>query len=70
LSDFGLKIGIEGEKQFKDALRDINQAFKVLGSETNPLVSYRLAKCREAPFFGLFFNFSVWYRTALFCPFS
>jgi len=33
MSDFGLKIGIEGEKQFKDALRDINQAFKVLGSE-------------------------------------
>ena len=31
--NFGLKIGIEGEKQFKDALRDINMAFKVLGSE-------------------------------------
>ncbi len=30
---FGLKLGIEGEKQFKDALRDINQSFKVLGSE-------------------------------------
>ena len=33
MSDFGLKIGIEGEKQFKQALSDINQAFKVLGSE-------------------------------------
>lgn len=31
--DFGLKIGIEGEKEFKSALSDINQSFKVLGSE-------------------------------------
>ena len=31
--NFGLKIGIEGEREFKDALRDINQSFKVLGSE-------------------------------------
>ena len=23
--NFGLKIGLEGEKQFKDALREINQ---------------------------------------------
>lgn len=30
---FGLKIGIEGEKEFKKALSDINQSFKVLGSE-------------------------------------
>ena len=30
---FGLKIGIEGEKEFKKALNDINQSFKVLGSE-------------------------------------
>ena len=30
---FGLKIGVEGEKEFKNALRDINQSFKVLGSE-------------------------------------
>ena len=40
---FGLKIGIEGEKAFKDALRDINQSFKVLASEMN-LVSSRFAK--------------------------
>ena len=33
MSDFGLKIGIEGEKEFKKALADINQSFKVLGSE-------------------------------------
>lgn len=32
-SNFGLKIGVEGEKEFKNALRDINQSFKVLGSE-------------------------------------
>ena len=31
--DFGLKIGIEGEREFKAALKDINQQFKVLGSE-------------------------------------
>ena len=31
--NFGLKIGIEGEKEFKNALQDINQSFKVLGSE-------------------------------------
>jgi len=33
LSDFDLKIGIEGERQFKNALREINQSFRVLGSE-------------------------------------
>ena len=31
--NFGLKIGIEGEKEFKKALSEINQSFKVLGSE-------------------------------------
>ena len=30
---FGLKIGLEGEKEFKKALAGINQSFKVLGSE-------------------------------------
>lgn len=30
---FGLKIGIEGEKEYKKSLADINQSFKVLGSE-------------------------------------
>jgi len=32
-SDFGLKIGIEGEREFKAGLKEINQQFKVLGSE-------------------------------------
>ena len=32
-ADFGLKIGIEGEREFRAALKDINQQFKVLGSE-------------------------------------
>jgi len=41
--NFGLKIGIEGEKEFKNALRDINQSFKVLGSEMN-LVSSEFDK--------------------------
>jgi phage-related minor tail protein len=40
---FGLKIGIEGEKEFKNALRDINSNFKVLGSEMN-LVSSQFDK--------------------------
>ena len=33
MANIGLKIGIEGDKQFRDALNEINQAFKVLGSE-------------------------------------
>lgn len=37
--DFGLKIGIEGEKEFKNALWDINQSFKVLGSEMTLVTS-------------------------------
>lgn len=31
--NFGLKIGLEGEKEFKKSLSEINQSFKVLGSE-------------------------------------
>ena len=31
--NFGLKIGLEGEKEFKSALAEINNSFKVLGSE-------------------------------------
>ena len=31
--DFGLKIGLEGEKEFKKSIAEINQEFKVLGSE-------------------------------------
>lgn len=37
--NFGLKIGIEGEKEFKSALSDINQSFKVLGSEMQLVTS-------------------------------
>lgn len=37
--NFGLRIGVEGEKQFKNALRDINRSFKVLGSEMNLVTS-------------------------------
>ncbi len=32
-SDIGIKLGVEGEKEFKKALADINSSFKVLGSE-------------------------------------
>ena len=41
--NFGLKIGVEGEKEFKKALVDINQSFKVLGSEMK-LVSSQFDK--------------------------
>ena len=41
--NFGLKIGLEGEKEFKKAIADINQSFKVLGSEMK-LVSSEFGK--------------------------
>lgn len=41
--NFGFKIGIEGEKEFKSALADIRQEFKVLGSEMT-LVSSQFDK--------------------------
>ncbi len=37
--NFGLKIGVEGEREFKKALSDINQSFKVLGSEMTLVTS-------------------------------
>ena len=37
--NFGLKLGIDGEKAFKQALRDINSSFKVLGSEMKLVTS-------------------------------
>ena len=43
--NFGLKIGIEGEKEFKNALRDINQSFKVLGSEMTLVESEAVELC-------------------------
>ena len=41
--NFGLKLGIDGEKEFKKALSEINQSFKVLGSEMK-LVSSQFDK--------------------------
>lgn len=41
--NFGFKLGVEGEKEFKKALSDINQQFKVLGSEMT-LVSSQFDK--------------------------
>lgn len=35
--NFGLKIGLEGEREFKKSLAEINNSFKVLGSETFPI---------------------------------
>ena len=40
--DFGLRIGVEGEKEFKKALAEINQSFKVL--------EIGRASCRERVF--------------------
>lgn len=41
--NFGLRIGLEGEKEFKKALADINSSSKVLGSEMK-LVSSQFDK--------------------------
>ena len=41
--NFGLKLGIDGEREFKKALSEINQSFKVLGSEMK-LVSSQFDK--------------------------
>ena len=38
-SNFGLRIGVEGEADFKKVLREINQSFKVLGSEMQLVTS-------------------------------
>ncbi|MEG0168136.1 MAG: phage tail protein, partial [Ruthenibacterium sp.] len=43
MADFGLKIGVEGEMEFKKSLSNIKQTFKVLGSEMN-LVSSQFDK--------------------------
>lgn len=37
--DFGLRIGVEGERDFKKALADINRSFRVLGSEMQLVTS-------------------------------
>jgi phage-related minor tail protein len=37
--NFGLRIGLEGEKEFKKALANINSSFKVLGSEMKLVAS-------------------------------
>lgn len=37
--NFGLKLGIEGEKEFKQALKEINANFKLLGSELTLVTS-------------------------------
>lgn len=42
-NDFGFRIGIDGEKPFKDALKDINSNLKLLGSEMK-LVSAQFDK--------------------------
>lgn len=38
-NDFGFRLGVEGEKDFKQALSDINKNFKVLGSEMKLVAS-------------------------------
>ena len=47
--DFGLKIGLEGEKEFKKALSEINQSFKVLGSEMKVVQSHECSFVSELP---------------------
>jgi len=38
-STFGLKIGLEGEREFKRAITDINREMRVLGSEMKLVAS-------------------------------
>lgn len=38
-SSFGLRIGLEGEREFKKAIADINRSMRVLGSELKLLAS-------------------------------
>ena len=38
-STFGLKIGLEGEREFKKAIADINREMRVLGSEMKVVAS-------------------------------
>ena len=44
--NFGLKIGVEGEREFKKNLAEINQAFKVLGSEMQLVTSQFDKDCK------------------------
>ena len=37
--DIGPKIGIDGEKEFRDELRNINQQLRTLGSEMKAVTS-------------------------------
>lgn len=39
MADVGIRLGVEGEKDFKQALSDINKNFKVLGSEMKLVAS-------------------------------
>ena len=38
-SDMDVKLGIEGEREFKSSLKDINATMKVLGSEMTLIAS-------------------------------
>ena len=38
-SDFGLKIGVQGEREFKKSISDINSSFRLLKSEMNLLTA-------------------------------
>ena len=39
MDSFGMKLGLEGEKEFKSAIKDINDSMKVLGSEMTLVAS-------------------------------
>ena len=38
-SSFGLKIGLDGEREFKRAISEINREMRVLGSEMKLIAS-------------------------------
>lgn len=56
--NFGLKIGLEGEKEFKKALSEINQSFKSVSRFSRDVKKFEkimriLKKCGVGVFFEL-----------------
>ena len=48
-SSFGLKIGLEGEREFKRAIMDINREMRVLGSKMKLVASSFDKNDKSAP---------------------
>ena len=55
--NFWLKIGLEGEKEFKSTLTEINNSFKVLGNELKHVKSQFDKNDNSVPPFPSFVQF-------------